>query len=113
MNAGKELRKAKDSITELFGKIREIKTKAEQSEQMVQDICKDIRQLDVAKRHLTTSIIMLKRLQMLVMAVDRLQVGTPPPPPPPPAPPLLPWFSSCRLVWLLPCCCSAVACCRS
>ncbi len=41
---------------------------------MVQDICKDIRQLDVAKRHLTTSIIMLKRLQMLVMAVDRLQV---------------------------------------
>jgi hypothetical protein len=74
LQAGAELNKARTSITELFGKIREIKTKAAQSEQMVQDICKDIRQLDVAKRHLTNSIVMLKRLQMLVIAVDQLQV---------------------------------------
>jgi hypothetical protein len=74
LQAARELKKAKESIAELFGKIRDIRFKAEQSEQMVQDICKDIRQLDVAKRHLTTTIIMLKRVQMLVSAVDSLQV---------------------------------------
>lgn len=58
---------------DLFDKIKDIKGKAEQSEVMVQEICADIKQLDVAKRHLTTTITSLKRLQMLITAVDRLQ----------------------------------------
>ena len=33
---------------------------------MVQEICRDIRQLDYAKRHLQTTITALKRLHMLV-----------------------------------------------
>jgi hypothetical protein len=46
-------------------KIHEIKTKAEQSETMVQEICRDIKKLDCAKRHITTTITALHRLTML------------------------------------------------
>ena len=46
-------------------KIREIKTKAEQSETMVQEICRDIKKLDFAKKHITTTITALHRLTML------------------------------------------------
>jgi uncharacterized protein YecA (UPF0149 family) len=55
-------------------KIHEIKTKAEQSESMVQEICRDIKKLDCAKRHITTTITALHRLTMLVSAVEQLQV---------------------------------------
>lgn len=50
---------------ELMYKIREIKTKAEQSETMVQEICRDIKKLDFAKKHITTTITALHRLTML------------------------------------------------
>jgi hypothetical protein len=46
-------------------KIHEIKTKAEQSETMVQEICRDIKKLDCAKRHITTTRTALHRLTML------------------------------------------------
>lgn len=46
-------------------KVREIKTKAEQSETMVQEICRDIKKLDFAKKHITTTITALHRLTML------------------------------------------------
>jgi hypothetical protein len=46
-------------------KIREIKSKAEQSETMVQEICRDIKKLDFAKKHITTTITALHRLTML------------------------------------------------
>ncbi|KAJ6864141.1 vacuolar protein sorting-associated protein 53 A [Populus alba x Populus x berolinensis] len=55
-------------------KIREIKSKAEQSETMVQEICRDIKKLDFAKKHITTTITALHRLTMLVSAVEQLQV---------------------------------------
>ncbi|KAF9326080.1 Vacuolar protein sorting-associated protein 53 [Podila minutissima] len=68
-----EVEAAKQGIEMLFFKIKEIKEKATQSEQMVQEITQDIKSLDYAKRHLTTSITTLKRLQMLVTAVDQLK----------------------------------------
>ncbi|KAF9114222.1 Vacuolar protein sorting-associated protein 53 [Mortierella sp. AM989] len=68
-----EVEAAKKGIEMLFYKIKEIKEKATQSEQMVQEITQDIKSLDYAKRHLTTSITTLKRLQMLVTAVDQLK----------------------------------------
>ncbi|KAG0212026.1 Vacuolar protein sorting-associated protein 53 [Mortierella sp. NVP41] len=68
-----EVEAAKKGIEMLFFKIKEIKEKATQSEQMVQEITQDIKSLDYAKRHLTTSITTLKRLQMLVTAVDQLK----------------------------------------
>lgn len=49
-------------------KIREIKTKAVQSETMVQEICRDIKKLDFAKKHITTTITALHRLTMLGMS---------------------------------------------
>ncbi|KAF9570850.1 Vacuolar protein sorting-associated protein 53 [Mortierella alpina] len=68
-----EVEAAKKGIEALFFKIKEIKEKATQSEQMVQEITQDIKSLDYAKRHLTSSITTLKRLQMLVTAVDQLR----------------------------------------
>ena len=38
----------------------------------MQEICKDIRSLDHAKRHLTATIIALRNLHMLVSAVGQL-----------------------------------------
>ncbi|KAI9478179.1 MAG: Vps53-like protein, partial [Benjaminiella poitrasii] len=58
---------------ELFTKIQNIKLKAAQSESMVQEITHDVKSLDYAKRHLTHSVTVLKRLQMLVTAVDQLE----------------------------------------
>lgn len=54
--------------------MQEIKTKAEQSETMVQEICRDIKKLDFAKKHITTTITALHRLTMLggVFTLDTL-----------------------------------------
>ena len=69
-----ELQAAQEAIEFLFLKIQEIKSKAEKSEIMVQEICRDIKQLDYAKRHLQTTITALKRLNMLDTAVDQLEM---------------------------------------
>ncbi|CAA6663358.1 unnamed protein product [Spirodela intermedia] len=69
-----DLAAATHAVQELMNKIREIKTKAEQSEAMVQEICRDIKKLDFAKKHITTTITALHRLTMLVSAVEQLQV---------------------------------------
>jgi hypothetical protein len=61
--AARDITDAKDSIGDLHDKILEIKRKADASEQMVQEICRDIRQLDVAKRHLTNTINTLARCE--------------------------------------------------
>ncbi|KAI3995071.1 hypothetical protein MKX01_020843 [Papaver californicum] len=72
--AKEDLAAATGAVQELMHKIREIKTKAEQSETMVQEICRDIKKLDFAKKHITTTITALHRLTMLVSAVEQLQV---------------------------------------
>ena len=68
-----DLEKSKLAIEELFGKINEIRHKAEQSEVMVQEICRDIKKLDYAKKHLTHTITALRRLAMLISAVGETQ----------------------------------------
>ena len=55
-SARKDIESGKQSVVELFVKVRDIKTKAEQSEAMVHEICRDIKSLDYAKRHLTLTI---------------------------------------------------------
>mmetsp|Transcript_28777 Transcript_28777/g.63416 ORF Transcript_28777/g.63416 Transcript_28777/m.63416 type:complete len:903 (+) Transcript_28777:134-2842(+) len=60
-------------ISELFMKIRDIQRKAEESEMMVQEICRDIKKLDYAKKHLTNAITALRRLAMLTAAVTDLE----------------------------------------
>lgn len=71
--ADDEVAEVKVAIRDLFQKIKDIKEKAEESEVMVNEISRDIKKLDYAKRHLTTTITGLKRLHMLVTAVDQLE----------------------------------------
>jgi hypothetical protein len=68
-----DLQQAQTAILELNSRIKDIKGKAEQSEVMVQEICRDIKKLDYAKRHLTGTITALRRLSMLVSAVEQLE----------------------------------------
>nr|GEY20879.1 vacuolar protein sorting-associated protein 53 A [Tanacetum cinerariifolium] len=63
--AKEDLAAATSAVKELMYKVREIKSKAEQSETMVQEICRDIKKLDFAKKHITTTITALHRLTML------------------------------------------------
>lgn len=60
------------TIQELQEKVNVMKTKAQESEFTVEDICKDIRSLDLAKKNLTKTVTSLKRLAMLTHAVDQL-----------------------------------------
>ncbi|KAG6389226.1 hypothetical protein SASPL_150688 [Salvia splendens] len=71
--AREDLAAATHAVQELLYKMQEIKSKAEQSETMVQEICRDIKKLDFAKKHITTTITALHRLTMLVSAVEQLQ----------------------------------------
>ena len=52
---------AKEAIQDLFAKVKSIKEKANQSEVMVKEICRDIKKLDYAKKNLTATITALKR----------------------------------------------------
>lgn len=47
--------------------------KAEKSEELVYDMCKDIKSLDTAKKNLTFSITALKKFIMMLTAVDKLR----------------------------------------
>lgn len=73
--ARQELDTAKYTISDLMKQIRDIQQKAQQSELMVQEICRDIKKLDMAKRHLTSTITALRRLSMLMNAVQQLQMA--------------------------------------
>lgn len=72
-DASLALAEAQSSIVDLFGQIREIKTKAAESEATVRDITRDIKQLDMAKRNLTSAITTLNHLHMLVGGVITLK----------------------------------------
>lgn len=71
--ARQDLGTATAQISELFTKVRDIQSKAEETEAMVQEICRDIKKLDLAKRHLTNAITSLRRLAMLTAAVTDLE----------------------------------------
>lgn len=68
-----EVDAAAQAIRELFDKVSSIRAKADESEQMVQELCADVKQLDRGKRNLTATFAALKRLHMLSSAVDQLQ----------------------------------------
>jgi hypothetical protein len=71
--AKEDLSQAQHGIVDLSSRITEIKVKAEQSETKVQEICRDIKKLDYAKRHLTNTITAFRRLSMLMSAIQNLQ----------------------------------------
>jgi vacuolar protein sorting-associated protein 53 len=65
---------AKASVTELERRILQVKEKAKLSEKAVLEITADMKRLDCAKRHLQRTITTLKRLHMLVHAVEQLRL---------------------------------------
>lgn len=71
----KHVRDAKTSILSLEKRIRLVQEKASQSERAVLEITKDMKRLDCAKRHLQRTITTLKRLHMLVHAVEQLRLA--------------------------------------
>ena len=66
---------AKASVESLERRIRLVQEKASQSEKAVLEITKDMKRLDCAKRHLQRTITTLKRLHMLVHAVEQLRLA--------------------------------------
>lgn len=70
------LEEAQSIIKQLFVHVKDIKERAEKSEEMVREITRDIKQLDCAKRNLTLAITTLNHLHMLVGGVDTLKTLT-------------------------------------
>jgi hypothetical protein len=68
-----DLGAARDAVCELASKVEEVQCKADESENTVDSICKDIKRLDSAKQHLTSSITSFRRLGMLICASDQLE----------------------------------------
>jgi hypothetical protein len=66
---------AKASVESLERRIRLVQEKASQSERAVLEITKDMKRLDFAKQHLQKTITTLKRLHMLVHAVEQLRLA--------------------------------------
>ncbi|XP_049850970.1 uncharacterized protein LOC126324508 isoform X2 [Schistocerca gregaria] len=71
---GIQLDNAKASIQKLFEKIGDIKNKSNSSEEMVNNICKDIRDLDYAKRNLSETTQVLNRLKLVVQEIENLKM---------------------------------------
>nr|CAG4650778.1 EOG090X024P [Simocephalus serrulatus]SVE94101.1 EOG090X024P [Simocephalus serrulatus] len=67
------LEEAQRAICQLFARIKDIRAKAEKSEHTVREITRDIKQLDIAKRNLTSAITTLNHLHFLVFGVDQLE----------------------------------------
>lgn len=72
-NGRDELETATVIIGELMHRIHDMKNQAKKSEQTVNEITCDIKQLDNAKRNLTAAVTMLNNLHILVESVDKLR----------------------------------------
>ncbi|XP_054743279.1 vacuolar protein sorting-associated protein 53 homolog [Anastrepha obliqua] len=66
------LTEARKVISALYVHIIDVKTRAEKTEEMVKEITRDIKQLDCAKRNLTSAITTLNHLHMLVGGIESL-----------------------------------------
>jgi len=64
---------AQRQIEQLSKRMLEIKQRAEQSESMAEQITREIKTLDAAKKHLRNSITMLQNVNMLVSAISQLR----------------------------------------
>ena len=69
---GASLAAAARAAASLSLRVSDVGAKAAASEALVDDICRDVRALDAAKKNLTRGIAALRRLGMLSAAVDQL-----------------------------------------
>lgn len=63
------------SVEELVHRIHLVQEKASQSEKAVLEITRDMKRMDLAKQHLQRTITTLKRLHMLIHAVEQLRLA--------------------------------------
>ena len=70
-----DVARARRSIEGLRARVGTVQERARRSERAVLDITRDMKRLDYAKRHLSRTITALKRLHMLLHAVDRLHAA--------------------------------------
>jgi len=68
-----DVTRAKHAVKQLHERVTTVQIKASQSEQAVQEITIEMKQLDFAKKHLSKTITALKRLHMLLHAVKQLR----------------------------------------
>jgi hypothetical protein len=66
---------AKASVEALVNRIHLVQEKASQSEIAVLEITRDMKRMDLAKKHLQRTITTLKRLHMLIHAVEQLRMA--------------------------------------
>ena len=71
--ATRDIARAREAMAELTLRVSTIKTKASESENLVREICADIKDLDRGKRNLQRTITALKRLHMLAAAGAQLR----------------------------------------
>ncbi len=74
-SAREQLKMSQETVREAIEQVARCRELAATSEAMVTSITRDVRQLDNAKRNLTTAITALRRCAMLVDAVEQLQVA--------------------------------------
>eukprot|EP00080_Pristionchus_pacificus_P005924 PDM65944.1 vps-53 [Pristionchus pacificus] len=72
----KALQEAQSAMTELEKRIDSIREKTQSSDAVVREMTRDIKQLDVAKRNLTSSITTLHHLHILLAGVENLGAWT-------------------------------------
>jgi vacuolar protein sorting-associated protein 53 len=75
-NNSDSLAGAERRAAELARRVAVIQRRAADAEQLVQEICRDVRRLDRAKRHLTSAVTSLRRLAMLTAAVEDLEAAS-------------------------------------
>ena len=68
-----DVTRAKMAVHQLHQRVTTVQMKARQSEKAVQEITKEMKRLDFAKKHLSKTITALKRLHMLLHAVKQLR----------------------------------------
>lgn len=68
-----EILKSNATTASIISEVATIKEKAEKSENLVYEMCKDIKSLDIAKKNLTFSITALKKFIMMLTAIDKLR----------------------------------------
>lgn len=69
----KQVAASRQTTENILKDVASIREKAEASEELVYDMCKDIKSLDIAKKNLTFSISALKKFQMMITAIEQLR----------------------------------------
>ncbi|CAD7940219.1 unnamed protein product [Amoebophrya sp. A120] len=71
--AKEDLEQAKTAMGDLITRVKNVQSKAQQSESLVLEFCRNIKFLDLAKKNLTNTVTGFKRFVMLVSALEQLR----------------------------------------